>query len=107
MRTRQEEIDLIGEAGWWKGPRDPLYNAVLLLCMFAKRQHKPVRNLHELADAIERGDDGQAEKIYERLVQEVEHTLPKYPHIEDTLARITRMGDKDLVQVDQLMEREF
>ncbi len=107
MRTRKEDIALIGKAGWFKGTRDPVYNAVLLLCMFAKRPHRPVRNLHDLADAIERGDAARAEEVYIRLVQEIQFTLPKYPEIEDTLARISEMRDADLAPADRLMQREF
>jgi hypothetical protein len=107
VRTRKEDIALIGEAGWWKGTRDPVYNAVLLLCMFATRPHKPVRSLHELADAIERGDAARAEEAYTRLVQEVQFTLPKYPEIADTLARISELRDADLAPADRLMQREF
>jgi hypothetical protein len=107
VRTRKEDIALIGEAGWWKGERDPVYNAVLLLCMFAKRPHRPARNLHELADAIERGNAARAAEVYTRLVEEVQFTLPKYPEIEDTLARISEMKDTDLATADRLMQREF
>ena len=64
MRTTKEDIALIGEGGWWKGERDPLLTAVVLLCMYAKARHEPVRNVHKLADAVEKGDARAAEKYY-------------------------------------------
>lgn len=106
MRTTKEDIALIGEADWWKGERDPLLNAVYLLCMYAKPHHKPVRNLHKLADAIERGDARKAEKFYNRLVQEVEWNLPRYPDIEGTLATMAEMTGEDMAEIDRLMQEQ-
>src|SRR5438128_1205405 len=56
-------------AGWWEGERDPLLNAIYFLLMYAKRRHKPVRNLHNLAKALEKGDGRAAEKYYERWLK--------------------------------------
>ena len=59
MRTPYEDYTLLVEAGFWNDPRDPLMNAVTLLCMHAKGRHKPVRNLHHLANAVARGTRGR------------------------------------------------
>src|SRR6266511_5755830 len=102
MRTAKEDITLIGEGGWWKGERDPLMNAVILLCMYAKARHKPVRNLHKLADAVEKGDNQAAEKHYGRLAQEVATTLRKYPDIVGTLNTMSEMTEEGMAHIDRL-----
>jgi len=59
VRTPREDIALLWEAGVWNGDRDPLMNAVILLCMYAKRRHKPAprRSLGD-AGVRGRGDSG-------------------------------------------------
>jgi hypothetical protein len=103
MRTPKEDIELLGRAGVWEGERDPLMNAVILLCMYAKRRHKPVRNLHNLANAVEKGDAEAAQKYYSRLTQEVSITLGKYPEIQGTLETMSQMTGEDFEQIDRLM----
>lgn len=104
MRTAKEDIALLGQAGIWKGDRDPLMNAVILLCMYGKGRHKPVRNLHNLANAVEKGDRRAAEKFYDRLAEEVSITLSKYPDITGTLETISQLTDEDMEQVDRVMQ---
>jgi len=104
VRTAKEEIALIGEGGWWKGERDPLMNAVILLCMYAKGRHKPVRNLHNLANALEKGDTEAAQKYYDRLAREVSTTLRKYPDIVGTLETMSQMTDEDMERIDRVMQ---
>lgn len=106
MRTAKEDIVLLGEAGVWQGDRDPLMNAVILLCMYAKRRHKPVRNLHNLANAVEKGDMQAARKYHDRLAQEVSVTLRKYPEIQGTLDTMAEMTDADLEEIDRAMREE-
>jgi hypothetical protein len=104
VRTGKEDIALIGAAGWWEGERDPLLNAVYLLLMYAKRRDRPVANLHELANAIERGDEAAARKHCDDLCVEVEITLSKYPDVEATLNLMLQMTDEELVQVEVLLQ---
>lgn len=104
MRSPKNDIALIGAAGVWNGDRDPLLAAVTLLLMYAKGRHKPTLNLHNLANAIERGDEAKARKCYDRLVQEVERTLTKYPDIVGTIETMSEMDDETLAQIDRLME---
>lgn len=106
MRTTKEDIELLGRAGVWDGDRDPLMNAVILLCMYAKRRHKPVRNVHLLAKAVESDDATAAQKYYSRLAQEVSMTLRKYPDIQGTLETTSQMTDEDLERIDRVM-REY
>lgn len=105
MRTPKEDIALIGEAGVWKGERDPLLNSVGLLLMYAKRRHRPVRNLHNLAEALERGDERDAQKWYERLASEVDATLGKYPDIVGTVNQMAQMSDEEMAEIDRLMQQ--
>jgi hypothetical protein len=84
--------------------RDPLLTNVTLLLMYAKRRHKPLMNLHKLADAVERGDERRAQKAYDRLAQEVEHALPKYPDIVETASTMSQMSDDELAEIDRLMD---
>lgn len=106
MRTVKDDIALLGEAGVWEGERDPLMNAVVLLCMYAKPRHKPVRNLHKLAKAVEKGDTQQAQKFYDRLAQEVSIALRKYPDIAGTLETMSEMSDETLDEIDRILEEK-
>lgn len=78
-------------------------NAVILLCMYAKGRHKPVRNLHNLAKAVEKGDTRGVQKFYDRLSQEVSITLRKYPDIAGTLETMSQLTDEDMAQIDRVM----
>jgi hypothetical protein len=80
-------------------------NAVILLCMYAKRRHKPVRNLHNLANAVEKGD-AAAQKHYSRLAQDVSSTLGKYPEIQGTLETMSQMTDEDFGEIGRLMREQ-
>ena len=104
MRTAKEDIALLGEAGLWESERDPLMNAVVLLCMYAKGRHKPLRNLHNLAKAVEKGDSQATRKFYARLSQEVSSALRKYPEIAGTLETLSQMSDMDMAQIDRVMQ---
>jgi hypothetical protein len=104
MRTAQEDIALIGEAGLWKGERDPLLNAVILLLLYAKGRHKPLRNLHNLANAIEQRDGEKVVKFYKRLQDEVAITLTKYPDFQGTLETMAEMSDEEMAAIDRLMQ---
>lgn len=104
MRTAKEDIELLGRAGVWNGPGDRLMNAVILLCMHAKSRHKPVRNLHLLAKAVEKGDRVGAEKFYGRLMVEVDRAVPKYPDIEGTLETLSQLTDDDFARMERVME---
>lgn len=104
MRTAKEDIALLGEAGVWESDRDPLMNAVILLCMHVKGRHKPVRNLHNLAKAVEKGDGQAAQTYYDRLAAEVSTTLQKYPDIVGTLETMSQMTDEDMKQIDRVMQ---
>ena len=101
MRSPYEDYTLLVEAGFWNDPRDPLMNAVTLLCMHAKARHRPVRNLHHLADAVAEGDPRSVKKYHARLSDEVSRTLRKYPDIEGTLRTMSQMTDDDM---DRLVE---
>jgi len=97
MRSTKEDIALLGEAGVWEDERDELMNACILLCMYAKRRHKPVRRLHNLAKAVEKGDNMQeVQRQYDGLVEEVTTTLRKYPDIVGTLHSMSQMSDEDI-----------
>jgi hypothetical protein len=104
VRTAKEDIALIGEGGWWRDESDPLLNAVVLLCMYAKGRHKPVRNLHKLANAVEKGDAVAAQSHYTRLAQEVATTLPKYPDIVGTVNAGSEMTENGMARIDQAMQ---
>jgi hypothetical protein len=104
MRTPQEDINLIGQAGYWEGEHDPLLSATMLLVMYAKGRHKPVMALHKLAKAIERGDSRKAAKAYARLQAEVARYVPMYPDIQTTLNSTSNMTDDDWELIDGLME---
>lgn len=102
--TAKEDIALLGQAGVWNGDRDPLMNAVILLCMYAKGRHKPLRNLHNLAKAVEKGDEQAAQRFYARLADEVSGTLPKYPDVVGTLETMSQLTEEDMERIDQLMQ---
>ena len=105
MRTANEDIALLGEAGVWQGERDPLLNAVILLCMYAKGRHKPLVNLHKLANAVEKGDAAAAQKWYDRLDEEVTKALRKYSDIAGTLETMSQVSDETMGEIDRLMEQ--
>lgn len=106
MRTPYEDYTLLVEAGFWSDPRDPLMNAVTLLLMHAKGRHKPVRNLHHLANAVAKGDLRAVGKFHGHLSDEVSRTLRKYPDIAGTVATMSQMTDEDINLVDQVMHEQ-
>jgi hypothetical protein len=91
-------------AGVWEDDRDPLMNAVVLLVMYAKRRHRPLVNLHNLAKAVEYGDMASAQKFYAGLAQEVSRTLPKYPDIVGTLETMSQMTEEQFDLIDGAMQ---
>jgi hypothetical protein len=103
MRSPYEDVTLLVEAGFWDDPRDPLMNAVSLLCMHAKARHKPVRNLHHLANAVAKGDVRAMQKYHGRLSDEVSRVLTKYPDIAGTLQTMAQMTNEDLEMIDRVM----
>lgn len=106
MRSPYEDYALLVEAGFWNDARDPLMNAVTLLCMHAKARHRPVRNLHHLANAVAEGDARAVKKYHARLSDEVSRTLRKYPDIEGTLRTMSQMTDDDMDQIDRVMQEQ-
>jgi hypothetical protein len=105
VRTAKEDIALLADAGVWNGHRDPLLNAVVLLCMYAKGRHKPLRHLHKLANAVEDGDTKATQKYYGRLDDEVSMTLRKYPDIVETLESMSQLSDDEVMELDRLMQQ--
>lgn len=99
MRTAGKDLALLRKAGVWTGERDMLMNAVILLCIHAKREHKPLGNLHNLASAVEDGDSEAAEKSYSQLRDEVAQTLQKYPDIVGTLKTMAGVMDETIEQI--------
>lgn len=104
MRSPAEDIAVIRAAGIWEDDEDPVLAQLGLLLMYAKGRHKPLVNLHKLATAVEEGDAAKVSKRYERLVQEIERNLKKYPDIVGTVKMMSEMSDEDLAQIDRLME---
>lgn len=103
VRSPKEDIVVIGMYGGWESERDPLMSACQLLLLFAKAGDQPRLNLHRLANALESGNVKKAQKMYDRLVGEVNRTLPRYPDLVGTLETMSEMSDEDLERIDEVM----
>jgi len=101
MRSPGEDIAVISAAGVWEGPRDPVLAATSLLLTDGQRGHQPTSDLHELAEAAERGEEDEIARLYARLRSEVESYLPEYPEIRGTLQTLAELGDEEPKQIDQ------
>ncbi len=78
-------------------------SACHLLLLYARPGDQPRLNLHRLANALESGNSKKAQKMYDRLVDEVTRTLPRYPDIAATLETMSEISDDDLERIDELM----
>jgi hypothetical protein len=104
MRSPGEDIAVISAAGVWTGPRDPVLAAASLLVTDAERRHQPTWALHDLAKAAERGDKEQIAERYARLGDQANSYLREYPGMHRTLQRLASLSDKELENIDSLME---
>src|SRR5262245_59512836 len=100
MRSPGEDIAVISAAGVWKGPRDPVLAAASLLVTDAERRHHPTWALHDLAKAVERGDEEQIAERYARLGDQANSYLREYPAMNRRLQTLARLSDKELEDLD-------
>jgi hypothetical protein len=107
MRSPQDDIAVIGEAGFFRDENDPLLTSIIVLLMYGKRRHKPVLNLHKLANAIERGDMLEATKHYQRLGAEVLTTLEKYPDLAAQAHVMANLSDEERAFIDRAMSESL
>ena len=78
-------------------------NGVVLLLMYGKRRQWPVRNLHDLAKAVEKGDEKTVEKFYKRLDKEVTFQLSRNDLL-GTVELMSELSDENFEEIDRLMQ---
>jgi hypothetical protein len=95
MRSPGEDIAVISAAGVWKGPHDPVLAATSLLVTDAERRHQPTWALHDLAKAVERGDEAEIAERYARLGEQASSNLREYPRMHRTLQTLAELSDDE------------